>query len=415
MLKQMIAEKIKSLNRSHFSTIFKGNLVAKFVLVIGGLMLAKYYGPEQYGSYSIYLSIVGICTLTFGFGMEHLIVLSTKKGDIINSLNSINLIAFLLLVFSIIFFFNFPFEEDLNKTIILGLISGFFLLVINNIKYYLAKKESFKNISLFTITEASLCFLFQIIFIFLEVKDGLILGNFIGFAIVFLIILFWIRNDLQFPDFKKFSSSLKKRKDLIIYSYPSNIINSLGNNIMPILISFYFAYSLLGEFSLASKILSVPMLLISSSLATVFYPKAVSLKETKGIHELKLYTKKISRMNFLIILSLFIVLNTFGIYFIEIFYDKGWENIREFMFILSLGLLGRSLVNPVADILTILKKNYIALIFNIYLLIANLVSLYIGIDSGIRSLIYSYSFSIFIGYLVLYLYIMQLNIKNEHY
>lgn len=408
----MFLNKLKRLNGSHISTIFKGNFISKFVLVMGGLLLAKYYGSSEYGIFSIYLSIMSIFTVVLSLAQEHLIMLEGDAEEVNNNFSTAGIIsaAVMILAFLLIFI---PF--DIPKNIIfLGIFSGFLYLFTNNAKFLLAKKKMFKLVSVLTIVDSVVSFLFQVVFVFIKIENGLVIGSLIGYIAAFLAAIYCARKYFVKPDLKKYIVNAKKRPELFRYSYPSTLINALGNNIMPILISLYFADSLLGEYSLTVKIMSVPLLLISSSIATVYYPRAAELSNRgRSRSELFAYTKKMSLMNFYIILALYILVNVAGIPLLELFFNKNWEHLGLFIFLMSFGYLTRSLINPIADILTILKRNNVALIFNIYLFLANIAAIFIGKEKGITYLVGIFSLFLFIGYGFLYFYIMFILKKNE--
>ena len=407
----MLLDKIKNINKNHITVIFKGNFVSKFLLVIGGLLLAKYYGAPEYGVYNIYLSIVGIFTIVLGLGQEHLVVLEEQENDVKNIFSTANVISVLL---TIILFLLVLFPIKVDKTIFsLGLITSFFFCFTNNAKFLLAKEKRFREITVLTIADAFISFLFQLIFVFIKIENGLIIGSLIGFFAAFAMAIYYTRKSIDKPVFNQYWKKVKARKEVIKYTYPSTLVNALGNNILPILISFYFVNSLLGEYSLAVKIMSVPLLLVSSSIATVYYPKAAQIKNEGNKTELWNYTKKMSRLNFLIILSLYVLINIIGIPIIKMVFSKDWEHLGIFIFLLSFAYLTRSLVNPIADILTVLKRNNISLLFNIYLLLANIAAIFIGKEKGIVFLVSSFSLFLFVGYGLLYYYIMLILKKYE--
>jgi len=409
----MFLNKLKRINSSHITTIFKGNFISKFVLVIGGLLLAKYYGSSEYGVFSIYLSITSIFGVLLSLAQEHLIVLEGNETDVNNnfSASSIICIGAMFISFLLVFIpFNIP-----KHILLLGIFSGYLFLFTNNAKFLLAKKKLFKHISILTLIDSVVSFLFQVLFVFIKIEDGLVIGSLIGYAAAFMAAIYYSKNYFSAPDFKRYVENAKKRPELFKYSYPSTLINALGNNLMPILISLYFASSLLGEYSLAVKIMSVPLLLISSSIATVYYPKAAEINNSgaKSSQELFAYTKKMSLLNFYIIFSFYVLINVVGIPILQLFFNKNWEHLGLFIFLMSFGYLTRSLINPIADILTILKRNNVALLFNIYLFLANIAAIFIGKEQGITYLVGIFSLFLFLGYGFLYFYIMLILKKNE--
>ena len=408
----MFLNKIKRINDSHITTIFKGNFISKFVLVIGGLLLAKYYGAPEYGIFSIYISITSIISVLLSFAQEHVIILEGNEAEVNNNFSSSSIISIIAMLFCFLLVF-IPLGIP-KASIILGICSGYLSVYTNNSKFLLARKKKFKMVSVLTMTDAVVSFLFQVLFVFIKIENGLVIGSLIGFITAFVVAIFFSKKYFSFPDFNRYFQTVKNRMELLKYTYPSTLINALGNNMMPILISFYFASSLLGEYTLAVKIISVPLLMISSSIAMVYYPKAAEIyNKEKDTTALSKYTRKMSLLNFYIIFSLYLIINVIGIPILELFFNKDWENLGQFIFLMSFGYLSRSLINPISDILIILKKNKIAFYFNIYLLLANILAIYIGKENGITYLVGVFSSLLFFGYGFLYIYILFIFKKNE--
>lgn len=408
----MFLNKIKRINDSHITTIFKGNFISKFVLVIGGLLLAKYYGAPEYGVFSIYISITSIISVLLSFSQEHVIILEGNEAEVSNNFTSSSIISIIAMLFCFLLVFI---PLGIPKTIIiLGIFSGYLSVYTNNSKFLLVRKKKFKIVSVLTMTDAVVSFLFQVLFVFIKIENGLVIGSLVGFITAFVVAIFFSKKYFSFPDFRQYFQTVKQRMELLKYTYPSTLINALGNNMMPILISFYFVSSLLGEYTLAVKIISVPLLMISSSIAMVYYPKAAEIyNKEKDTTALFKYTRKMSLLNFYIIFSLYVIINVIGIPILELFFNKEWENLGQFIFLMSFGYLSRSLINPISDILIILNKNKIAFYFNIYLLLANLLAIYIGKGNGINYLVGVFSSLLFFGYGFLYIYILFIFKKNE--
>lgn len=408
----MFLSKFKRINDSPITTIFKGNFISKFFLVIGGLLLAKYYGASEYGIFSIYISITSIISVLLSFAQEHVIILEGNEAEVSNNFTSSSIISIIAMLFCFLLIF-IPLGIP-KAIIILAIFSGYLSVFTNNSKFLLARKKKFKIVSVLTMTDAVVSFLFQVLFVFIKIENGLVIGSLIGFITAFSGAIFFSKKYFSFPDFRRYFQTVKQRMELLKYTYPSTLINSLGNNMMPILISFYFTSSLLGEYTLAVKILSVPLLMISSSIAMVYYPKAAEINnKEKDTTALFKYTRKMSLLNFYIIFSLYVIINVIGIPILELFFIKEWENLGQFIYLLSFGYLSRSLINPISDILIILKKNKISLYFNIYFLLANLFAIYIGKENSITYLVGVFSTLLFFGYGFLYIYILFIFKKNE--
>jgi O-antigen/teichoic acid export membrane protein len=176
---------------------------------------------------------------------------------------------------------------------------------------------------------------------------------------------------------------------------------------MPILIVTYFNLNDSGVYFLSLKLLGTPLFLISSSISQVYYQKSSEMFYTSK-ENLFTLTKKIVLTNIVIMIIFIILINTIGIYFLELLFDKNWDDLRLYTLILSFLILARSSFNPISNIIIVLNKNHVSLIFNSYLLFVNLAAILFGYLSN--SLINTIIFlSIFggLGYIALLIYFMK--------
>ena len=101
-----------------------------------------------------------------------------------------------------------------------------------------------------------------------------------------------------------------------------------------------------------------------------------------------------------------IFLNTIGIEILYYFF-KDWLNLSIYINILSFLFFAKVTYNPISDILVVLNKNHVTLIFNIYQLLISSLAIYIGfIKNNILTTINMISFIGGVGYLFITLYIL---------
>jgi len=245
---------------------------------------------------------------------------------------------------------------------------------------------------------------------------GLIYGNIT--SILLITVYYFYQNSVFITkiNFRKLKKSIIFNKSILIYIFPSTLINSLAINLMPILIVTFFSLKESGVYFLSLKIIAAPLFLISSSISQVYYQKSSEMLNTSK-EKLFDLTKNIAIANMLIMFVFIILINTIGIYFLELIFDKTWENLRLFTFILSFLILARSSFNPISNIIIVLNKNHISLLFNIYLLLVNLIGIYFGyINDNLTISITILSIFGSFGYITLLLYFLKelKNLKTNH-
>ncbi|HLV43312.1 MAG TPA: oligosaccharide flippase family protein [Brumimicrobium sp.] len=405
-----MATQLKQFKTKNFRgvlSLLAGNSIARVTTTLGGVLLANYYGPESFGIYNVFLSYILILSILSSFRIDSIMIL-LKDYKQIRNLFSGALLVILLSNFMIISgmsllqaFHLVRFDVSYYVLFLCGI--GSILTGWNLSQYYLfTKYKLFKQIS-FAFALASITSVaFQTLFYFIELREnGLIYGWMVGLAASFIYNIRVSRSRINKVNFKLLQKSIKKNIKIVKYTYPSDSINSIANNIMPILIVAYFTTTEVGVYAMAFKILSTPLVLLASAVGGVYFQRAANLYGVDN-RTLEKLTYKVILSNIGLISLFVILMNTIGIYILELFFKEGWEELRAYLLALSFWIVARSAWSAISDLDAVLRRNQISLIFNIYLLAVNFVGLYYGVYKN--DFIYSaWSFSILsgIGYLSL--------------
>lgn len=384
-----------------------GNTISKVILTIGGLVLAKFYGPENYGVYSVFLSYIVILPALSNLQLDNVLMLQKGSKEVRNIFSGTLLVIFLLtsIIVSVVCFLKIFNLIRLDLPIFVMVLCGIGGILTGwNLSQnaLFTKYKLFKQISFAFILASFISVSFQSLFYLSGFKEnGLIYGWLAGLIASFLYNLRVSRDRWQKVDFKKFRENVSQHINIVKYSYTSVTVNTVANNILPILVISYFGKLEVGVYAMAMKVLSTPLMLMASSITKVYFQKSVTLfhHDRKGLQNL---TLRVSALSFIVILVFVLLANTIGIYILEmIFSGNEWVGLRKYLLILSIWILARSAINPIASIVVVINKNQYSLIFNVYLLIVNLIAIYIGIRYQ-RFEYCLYIFSIFssLGYFI---------------
>lgn len=398
-------------NKNVFS-LFKGVFIAQIISVIGAVFLAKVYGAASYGFYNVFLSISGILTVLLTLNFEQSIVIDKKDTESNNIINSLCyttiIIALCLLIFASIATHFISFLDDYYSLLIVGIIGALLIANKNILEMFLTRIKSFKIQSKTRILTATFTLTFQGILYFILPNDGLIYGFILSLLIVLIYLLWQSKSIFKIPTYSNFLASIKEHKNLIKYGLASNFINSVANNILPLLIASFFSLAATGVYALSMKIVLTPMLLLSSSVSQVYFQKASEINN-QSIEKLYHFTKKIVIVNVLIILLILILINTIGLYFLRFIFNNEWKNLELYVLILSFYILCRATFNPISYLITILDRLQVGLIFNIYLVLINITAIYVGyFYNNLTIAIIFLSFFCGIGYLFIWYYFMSI-------
>lgn len=395
------------------------NAIAKSILAIGSLVLAKVYGPEHFGLYNSILSIGSIFTVFIAFNLDSIIMLLSGKEEtnsfffgifLASTFSTVIALAVLLLTkYSNLFIIN----NSYTILLIIGLAS--WLTAINNSQIsLLTKNKEYYKISILIILLPTATVGFQYIFYQTNWKaNGLLYGWSIGLLFTALYGLSVSIKNMKNFSISSFSTTIKKYSNIIKHSYSASIIDVITNNCFIILTLIYFSASEVGVYALACKILMAPLSILSASFLKFYAEKAVKLHHEAPLELIKL-TKSIILINIGIVLFFVVVVNTVGFYILEMYLDKReWINLEYYILILSFWILSRALVNPISSVVSVINKNRWSLIFNTFLLFTSILSLYIGIKfQNFLYCIATQSLLSSIGYFILLIAILK-NLKEN--
>lgn len=361
--------------------MFKGTLIAQVIALVASVVLAKLYGTEALGVFGVFISFSAIISIINTLQLDTCIVTSKTESD---SRNWKTFLFFLspmltavILLFVTLFLNYFPSEKISILTLLLSAFGGVLLSYTKIHEAYLTFTKSFKTISTGKIILVIINVSFQYLLFFNYKIFGIIYGFTLSLLSVCFYYYFKTKKPFKFFNFQKITLSFNQNTSIVAYLLPSNIINGLALHLMPVLIFFFFSTQEAGVYFFSLKIVAAPLFLISSSVSQVFFQKSSELyKENKTL----LYgiSKKLVRINTLVMLAFIVFINTIGIYFLDLYFDENWESLRLFIFLLSFLILARASFNPISSLIVVLDKNHIGLLFNSYLFAVNLIAIYIG-------------------------------------
>jgi len=404
-------QKFKTKNAKGVLSLLAGNTIAQVIMLVGGLILARIYGPEASGTYNAFLSFVAILSILTTFRLENIFVISKSSKAIRNLFMTLLLISSIV---TILFFLGYAVVEKIFslKTsifiVFLSCIAGLFTAWNNVQNSLFTKYKLFKSISTGFVINALFSVLFQFIFYWMGYKEtGLIYGTIFGTVLSCAYYFTLTKGRFTSIDFGLARKTIFNNREIIKYTLPSESLNAVANNLMPIMIAFYFLKEDVGFVGNASKVLVVPLTLLSNSMSKVFFQKSAGMIDHRA-HELYDLSKKVVVYNVVAIAVFLLLMNFIGIFILEWILGPEWKGLHMMTWILSFWILCRSAMNPIQQIVVVIKKNHYALYFNIYLVLITFITCIVGgLNKNILLTLSLYSFFAGMGYLVQLYFVMK--------
>lgn len=409
---------IKSEFTRHVLTLMTGTTIAQSIPIAIMPILTRIYTPDDFGLFSLYMSIASLLSVMATGRYELAIVLPDNNKEAINIVVLSLMITFLISVVTlvVVILFNSEITSLLNSPEVSDwlyllpcsvLVTGFY----QSMNYWMNRNKRYKNIAFNRVLQSSAAGVTNVSMGFGGFGGvGLILGGLIGQGIssLNLGITLLKRDKIFFKEVKfiKIIYFLKKYKKLPIYNLPSTLIEAVKLSVINIIIAKLFTISVLGQFSLAWRMLQVPMVLLGNSLSQVFFQRISSVEK----NDLSVIIKKFIIKTSLLVSPLFIAIYMFSEDVFVFVFGGQWQIAGEAASILTPWLFLTFLTRPLSAFFIVVNRQEIALIFSILsvALLFTLIALYRDLDFisllNIITIIMSITLLIYLLIVVLYSY-----------
>ena len=263
------------------SILISGTVIAQLISILLQPFLRRFFSPESFGIYSVYLSLIGIITVIASLRFDDAIVLPKTDKESVNVLSLalifnflFNLLLFIAVVLKgekIILFLNLP--ENFPVPVLYIIPLGAFL---NNtyqcLNYWLIRKKKFYSVSVNKLLRRGAEGISQVSFAIVKLSNALIYSDIIGQSTnVSTVLIQTYRNGLTFKvvSLDKLKYVFKKYKDFPKFYLIPAFMSTCSYLLPPVFINKFFSSESAGYFDLAKLLLSVPLALVATSFSSV--------------------------------------------------------------------------------------------------------------------------------------------------
>lgn len=316
------------------TVLITGTIIAQLISFILQPVLRRLYSPETYGTFIVYLSIIGIVTVIASFRYDDAIVLPKKDKESANVvilsllinlfINLLILLAVMIWGKQIIEFLNLPSGFSV-KILYLIPLSVFLYNAYQSINFWLIRKKKFYSVSLNKIVRRGSEGIAQIVLALLRNPRGLIFSDIIGQGANVMTALFQgLRSGLNFKQvsFNKIKYVARRYSDFPKYNLIPSLMSSCSYLLPPIFINKFFSSEAAGFFDLSKMMLSVPMVLITTSFSSVLLQKT-----SERFNKRESFLPDLKPVFFIVgivsVIEIFVIL-LFGESLFGLFFGKGW-------------------------------------------------------------------------------------------
>jgi len=388
-----VNSKGKSSFTSDVVTLTAGSVFAQALIVLASPVLTRLYDPEDFGLYALFLSLTGILTIVACLRYELAIMLPKRDEEAANLLGlSLILVAttsalmvpvIWILRAPLLGLFNAP---GLEPYLWLVPISVFLGGVFSALNYWNSRTKHFKRLSVARVTSSVTSTGTQMGAGLAGYATG---GSLIGAGILGMVVsTLVLGGQICRDDHRVFRNSinakgmkwgLRRHRKFPIFDSWTALMNSISIQLPIFLLSAYFSPAVVGYYALSYRVLHLPINIIGSAVAQVFFQRATVTNFEGDLHDLveNLFIRLII-VGMLPFLMIFLV----GEDIFTVFFGTSWAEAGVYAQIMSLWLFFVFITSPLSTLFAVFEKQSTFLLINILLLVVRVATLTFGGMTG---------------------------------
>lgn len=373
------------------SVLIAGTVFGQAIMLLATPILTRVYGPEAFGSLGVFTSIVAL--LQVGATLQFHLAIPLPQND--SRAAKVAVLSFLVLVIFVIaiVLLLLVFGDQIFTALSLDSIQRYAWLLpvtlllsssYDIVSYWAVRNKDFDTIAGTRIVQSAASVIAQVSLSFLG-SVGLVVGHVVsratGLSRLGLQFLRSLRELRQF--LRGVPGSLvevgKEYKQFPIYSTWNSFLNTAGRQLPAVILTGFFGPASAGVYYLANRVLLTPISLIAQATGKVFIANAPEA-ERRG--ELGLLIAAIQAQ---LVRVYCLPLGVFLLIAPELFrtvFGEEWADAGRMAQVLVPWLFLVGLTNPVSNVVGLLNRQDVALVFEILLAVARLGGLVLGSLSG---------------------------------
>ena len=367
------------------SILASGTIISQIIVVAMSPILTRLYTVEAFGTLSLFASFMVIFSVVTTGRYELAIGLPEKDEKAKDLIKLIFILGFIVsIVYLVILFITKEIIQYSDSSglfqsnwIYLAPIYTFFIAIYSSLIYWNQRKKEYKKITISNALQVISTTVFSLLFGFFGwIESGMMISLVLG-----IIISSWfLLKDFNNEDLLINNNDLKKvGKEYI--SFPKYMILSdlsltTGQQFIPIIFSSLFSTTIVGYYSLANRMIRLPNIIITSSIANIFRNDAIDEIRKNGNCE-QLY-KSIFKKLFVLSLPIYLSVFIFSPILFTFFFGEKWLMAGNFARILSVLLLIEFIATPLNSLFYIMERQKVFMRLQILNTIFGGLLIYVG-------------------------------------
>ena len=370
-MKKYILQIKESAIAKNIATLVSGNIIGYAINTFFLLFIIRVYSPAEIGTYDLIVSDGAIVTTVVGLGLVMAILIPKEDRvakmlcQIVNIFSIISMIIGVAILIAIsdkytLFSLNFNYKV---ACVLLGIYSYFFIQ--QQLFYAFVNRKGlyrvlFWNPIIMAASNSSIS-------LFLGIMGLSSPGYMIGtICSLILSILLMIKNANPYDEhfsLHEIKETLLIYKEFPLVQMPANVVSVVSQQIPIQYLGNVFSKAALGGFTMANRILSIPIALISTQISKV-YQRELAIRNNEGEHVGNFALDLLRKNYFLAFVPIFILV-VFGQPVVGIALGNKWKVSALYMTILGADYLLKYCTSCISGTFVIVDRPRMSLLLSI--------------------------------------------------
>ncbi len=368
------------------ATLMSGTVLAHGITIAATPILTRLYEPSEFGILALFLAIANLIGVAACGRYEMAIVLPDDDDDAVGLLGLSLAIALASAMVSLLLvallgekIANWLASPELGLLLwllpVAVLARGFY----QALNFQATREKHFRRVAASRVGQSGSATASQIAMATAAAPGaaGLAGGYVLGLVIGGIVLLSRYRSIVvealsRIFRIGRLFSLARRYKAFPLFDLPASLLNTGTYELPVLLLGLFFLESVVGEFGLAMRVVALPSVFISASLAQVFYQRANQAYNEHG-HARDVVAPSL-RILLYLALPCYLLLGLFAPWLFELVFGEAWREAGVFAAALTPLCFFMFLVAPVSQLFLIYGKQNILFRFQLAYFIASAVS-----------------------------------------
>ena len=348
-------------------TLSSGAILGRVISILSMPLITRLYDPEDFGIFSVCLSLVMIISPFLTFKYILAIPLPSNDGSALNLLAIASLL--LLVMTSIASISMVLFKEEIFYTFSIEyLIDWWWLIIIGSVstsayealKLWATRKRSYKLMARSHFEQSIVAAIIKVVLgLMVILPFGLLFAHIFSqlLATIRMIHGSWngIRVQLNKLRFKRMIIVANYYRSFPIWRLTSQLLLVISTQAPLLFFASIYDVEITGQFGLANSVMAIPVAVVGQSLASALYGESANSLRSQDAN---IYQIALSLQKRLLILSFFptLVIIIFGEILFSYIFGIEWQQAGLFASILACATALQFTSTPLISLMSIMRK-----------------------------------------------------------